>query len=93
MKKFSVNAAIFLLVLILCWLFVSKILSHILHIPNDPCYYETHHAPDWIVRYYMDDGYHVAKEGNLFLLLLMILTSGCVTLLIIILRRTSAGVK
>ncbi|MEO6834211.1 MAG: hypothetical protein ABI169_18530 [Chitinophagaceae bacterium] len=86
MKKILINAAIFILAFSLCRLFVSVVLSKMLHIPDDLCYYETRDAPDWIVRYYMDEGYHVSKDGNLFMLLLEIFASSILTFLINIAR-------
>ena len=66
-------------------MFVWLILSRIMHLPADACYYETHHAPPWIVRYYMDEGYHVGREGNLFMAFLEVMASAVASALVCLL--------
>ena len=84
MKRMLTYVGLFILLFMLYRVFVTELVSRILHIPDDACYYETHHAPDWVVRYFMDEGYHVDKGGNLFLGFLELVASAITALLICI---------
>ena len=87
MKKRAINTGIFMLTMTFSWLFVGQVLSRLLRIPDDPCHYHIHHASGWVDRFFIDEGGHVSRNGNLSMLILIIAFSSLITLTAAMLRN------